>query len=58
MLPHAAGLDPGLIRANQYFNSEQRYTDDARAQRAERMAAELEAQLAARELVAQRTGAE
>src|SRR5262245_51862038 len=41
----------------QYFNSEQRYADDARAQRAERMAAELEAQLAARELVEQRTKA-
>ena len=38
----------------QYFNSEQRYADDARIQRAERMAAELEAQLAARELVEQR----
>jgi hypothetical protein len=42
----------------QYFNSEQRYTDDARAQRAERMAAELEAQIAARELVARRTRTE
>jgi hypothetical protein len=40
----------------QYFNSEQRYADDARVQRAERMAAELEAQLAARELVEQRAG--
>jgi hypothetical protein len=38
----------------QYFNSEQRYADDAKIQRAERMAAELEAQLAARELVEQR----
>jgi hypothetical protein len=37
-----------------YFNSEQRYAGDARAQRAERMAAELEAQLAARELVERR----
>ncbi|HEX5692402.1 MAG TPA: AAA family ATPase, partial [Roseiflexaceae bacterium] len=37
-----------------YFNSEQRYADDARVQRAERMAGELEAQLAARELVEQR----
>jgi hypothetical protein len=35
-----------------YFSSEQRYADDARAQRAQRAAAELEAQLAARELVA------
>jgi hypothetical protein len=41
-----------------YFNSEQRYTDEARVQRAERVAAELEAQLDARELVAKRTGAE
>ncbi len=41
-----------------YFNSEQRYADDARVQRAERMAGELEAQLAARELVAQRTNTE
>jgi len=41
-----------------YFNSEQRYADDARVQRAERVAAELEAQLAARDLVAKRTGAE
>jgi SpoVK/Ycf46/Vps4 family AAA+-type ATPase len=41
-----------------YFDSEQRYADDARVQRAERMAGELEAQLAARELVAKRTGAE
>jgi hypothetical protein len=39
-----------------YFNSEQRYADDARAQRAERMAAELEAQIAARDLLAKRTG--
>ena len=37
-----------------YFNSEQRYADDARVQKAERMAAELEAQIAARELVEQR----
>jgi ATPase family associated with various cellular activities (AAA) len=41
-----------------YFNSEQRYADDAKIQRAERMAGELEAQLAARELVAKRAGAE
>ena len=41
-----------------YFSSEQRYADDARVQRAERVAAELEAQLAARDLVAKRTGAE
>ncbi len=41
-----------------YFNSEQRYADDARVQKAERMAAELEAQIAARELVAKRTGVE
>jgi ATPase family associated with various cellular activities (AAA) len=38
-----------------YFNSEQRYADDARAQRAERMASELEAQIAARDLLAKRT---
>jgi len=38
----------------QYFNSEQRYAMDAKTQRAERVAGELEAQLAARELVAQR----
>jgi hypothetical protein len=37
-----------------YFNSEQRYADDAKAQRAERMAADLEAQLAARELIEHR----
>jgi hypothetical protein len=41
-----------------YFNSEQRYADDAKAQKAERVAAELEAQLAARDLLTQRTGAE
>jgi len=41
-----------------YFNSERRYADDARVQRAERMAAELEAQIAARDLVAKRTGAD
>jgi hypothetical protein len=41
-----------------YFNSEQRYADDARAQRAERMAAELEAQIAARDLLNRRTGAQ
>jgi SpoVK/Ycf46/Vps4 family AAA+-type ATPase len=41
-----------------YFSSEQRYTDDARVQRAERVAAELEAQLDARDLVAKRTRAE
>ena len=40
-----------------YFSSEQRYTDDARVQRAERMATELEAQIAARDLVTQRAGA-
>ncbi len=39
-----------------YFSSEQRYTDDARMQRAERAAAELEAQLDARTMVAKRTG--
>jgi SpoVK/Ycf46/Vps4 family AAA+-type ATPase len=38
----------------QYFQSEQRYADDARVQRAERMASELEAQLRARDLVAER----
>jgi hypothetical protein len=41
-----------------YFNSEQRYADDARAQKAERMAADLEAQLAARDLVARRATSE
>jgi hypothetical protein len=41
-----------------YFSSEQRYANDARVQRAERLAQELEAQLDARELVAKRTGAE
>jgi SpoVK/Ycf46/Vps4 family AAA+-type ATPase len=41
-----------------YFNSEQRYADDARVQRAERLASELEAQIAARDLLAKRTGAE
>jgi len=41
-----------------YFSSEQRYTDDARVQRAEQLAAELEAQLDARDLVAKRTKAE
>lgn len=39
-----------------YFSSEQRYHDDARIQRAERLAAELEAQLAARDLLARRGG--
>jgi len=39
-----------------YFHSEQRYADTARAQRAERMAAELEAQIVARDLLAKRTG--
>jgi SpoVK/Ycf46/Vps4 family AAA+-type ATPase len=38
----------------QYFNSEQRYASDALRQRAERMAADLEAQVAARDLLAQR----
>jgi hypothetical protein len=38
-----------------YFNSEQRYADDARVQKAERMATELEAQLAARKLVTKRS---
>ena len=38
----------------QYFESEQRYADDARVQRAERVAADLEAQLAARDLLTQR----
>jgi hypothetical protein len=41
-----------------YFNSEQRYADDARAEKAERMAADLEAQLAARDLVARRAAPE
>jgi hypothetical protein len=40
-----------------YFNSEQRYADDARVQRAERVAAELEAQIAARDLVDRRAKA-
>jgi hypothetical protein len=40
-----------------YFNSEQRYASDAMKQRAERMAAELEAQIAARDLIEQRTKA-
>ena len=39
-----------------YFSSEQRYADDARVQRAERLAADLEAQLDARDLVAKRAG--
>jgi hypothetical protein len=38
----------------QYFNSEQRYADDALVQRAERVAKDLEAQLLARNLLAQR----
>jgi hypothetical protein len=38
-----------------YFNSEQRYADDARVQKAERMATELEAQLDARKLVTKRS---
>jgi hypothetical protein len=38
-----------------YFNSEQRYSDDAKVQRAERVATELEAQLKARELLSNRT---
>lgn len=38
----------------EYFNSEQRYVSEAKTQRAERMATELEAQLAARELIAER----
>ncbi len=38
-----------------YFNSEQRYSDDAKVQRAERVATELEAQLKARELLSDRT---
>ncbi|KPV54091.1 hypothetical protein SE17_05820 [Kouleothrix aurantiaca] len=38
----------------QYFSSEQRYADDARVQRAERVAADLEAQIAARDLLARR----
>ncbi len=37
-----------------YFNSEQRYASDAKTQRAERVANDLEAQLAARDLLAQR----
>ncbi len=38
-----------------YFNSEQRYITDAKAQTVERMASELETQLAARTLLAQRS---
>ncbi|MFN8477832.1 MAG: hypothetical protein U0074_08465 [Kouleothrix sp.] len=38
----------------QYFESEQRYADDARVQRAEQVAADLEAQLVARDLLTQR----
>ena len=38
-----------------YFNSEQRYSDEAKVQRAERVATELEAQLKARELLSDRT---
>jgi hypothetical protein len=41
-----------------YFNSEQRYASDAVKQRAERMAAELEAQVAAQKLLDQRDGTE
>jgi hypothetical protein len=41
-----------------YFNSEQRYADDAKAQKAQRVAAELEAQIEARDLVAKRAKAE
>ena len=36
----------------EYFQSEQRYADDAKVQRAQRVAADIEAQLAGRELVA------
>lgn len=39
-----------------YFNSEQRYSDEAKVQRAERLATELEAQLKARELLSDRIG--
>jgi hypothetical protein len=46
------------VELERYFSSEQRYADEARMQRAERMAAELEAQIAARDLVTKRTGAE
>jgi hypothetical protein len=42
----------------QYFNSEQRYASDAKRQKAERMAHELEAQFAAQALLAQRGGSE
>ena len=41
-----------------YFGSEQRYTNEARVQRAERIVTELEAQLDAHELITKRTGAE
>jgi SpoVK/Ycf46/Vps4 family AAA+-type ATPase len=41
-----------------YFNSEQRYADDARVQRAERVADELEAQIAARDLIDRRAKAD
>lgn len=39
-----------------YFNSEQRYGEEAKLQRAERMVAELEAQAKARELLSVRAG--
>ncbi|MBA3469988.1 MAG: ATP-binding protein [Herpetosiphonaceae bacterium] len=39
----------------QYFNSEQRYSDEAKVQRAERLATELEAQIKARELLNDRS---
>jgi len=41
-----------------YFASEQRYATEAKARKTEQFATDLEAQLAARELVAQRSGAE
>ncbi len=41
-----------------YFESEQRYASDAKAKKVERAAAELEAQIAARELVAKQSGGE
>lgn len=42
----------------QYFNSEQRYASDAKRQRAERLAQDLEAQIAARDLLNRPAGAE
>lgn len=40
----------------QYFHSEQRYASEAKAQKTQRLAADLEAQMAARDLIAQGSG--